>query len=142
MTLFYEELSIDRREVLFQLMRQLGLESENHFEKARALTPPTAHIAVGGDAFEEILKGEVIASYLRVLRRGGTPEEALKRAKLERTSYVDNWNRSRGTDYQTHRALDAEQTLLERVHQQVVHAVSDQSSNPEDLSNSISAYTG
>lgn len=123
MTRFYETLPDERREALFARMRGLSLESEYRFAKARELTPPASTIVVGGADFDEVLKGEVIASYLRAIRQGKTPTEALAITEADRTSYVRKWNKRRGNDYVVHRSeTDAEQSLIERVHRQVMQA--------------------
>lgn len=114
--------SVARRERVFAAMRKLGAESECYYENGRQLAPPHGSVAVGGGSFEQTLKGEVVASYLRAIRHGHTPLEALALAAAERTRHVEKWNTSRGRDYVVHRAEDAEQALLIRVHTTIEEA--------------------
>jgi hypothetical protein len=119
---WFETLAATPQQNLFSKMRYWGNVANRHFEKARELWPPYGWTAVGGAHFDEELKAVCIESYLRGLRKGETPAEALKSAEAERTAAVTRWNTSRGNDYQTHRSLTAEQTLLETIHRTIVKA--------------------
>lgn len=120
---WYKQLSDTDREALFTEMRRWGDREISYRTQAQRLAPPGGTIAVGGGHFEQVLKAEVIASYLRALRQGETPQRALDIAAADRVKYVQRWNKSRGGDYVVHRAETAEQSLLEDLHRSIVNCV-------------------
>ena len=115
MTTWYETLPTDQRESLFAAMRALDTTAQQHRTYAAKLAPPAGTIAVGGAHFDEVLKAEVIEGYLRALRAGDSPRNALTAAEANRTAIVKSWNKSRGKDYVVHRAETAEQSLIESI---------------------------
>lgn len=121
--LWFMTLSVADRESLFTTMRELGAQADSYFLRAQQLAPPAGAIAVGGGYFDEVLKAEIISSYLRALRQGETPQRALDITEKDRTKYVRAWNRSRGGDYVIHRADTAEQTFIEDIHRRVLGSV-------------------
>ena len=121
--LWYKNLSDADREALFAEMRKQGDREQHYRNKATALAPPHGQIAVGGGSFEQSLKAEVIASYLRQIRNGGTPQYAFDCAAKDRSMYVEAWNKSRGNDYTVHRSTEAEQSLLEDLHRAIINSV-------------------
>jgi hypothetical protein len=120
--MFYQTLPDVTREKLFAAMRTIDARSQSYFNEAHKLTPRFGEIEIGGGRFEQQLKGDVLASYLRALRKGATPQESLTHAQNERTEYVKHWNKKRGNDYVVHRALDAEQSLIDWAHRLIVHS--------------------
>jgi hypothetical protein len=121
--LWYEQLSDMDRQALFTEMRRQDKRKQYYRGEAQKLSPPFGMVACGGGSFEQTLKAEIIASYLRALRNGGTPQFALDCASKDRTKYVAAWNKSRGGDYVVHRCPQAEQALLEDLHRSIVNAV-------------------
>lgn len=108
---------------MFAEMRKQGDREQYYRGKARALAPPSGQLAIGGGSFEQTLKAEVIASYLRAVRIGGTPQYAFDSAAKDRSKHVEAWNKSRGSDYVVHRAAEAEQSLLEDLHRAIINSV-------------------
>lgn len=121
--MWYNDIGPEKREKLFAAMRALDSEAQRQYEKAKKLTPPSGTIGVGGADFEELLKAEVISSYLRPLRNGKTPAEALANAEKDRTEFVKKFNQKRGKDYVVHRSETAEQSLIDRIHRTILNAV-------------------
>ena len=121
--LWYKNLSDEDQETLFAEMRKQGDREQHYRHRAMTLAPPSGQIAVGGGSFEQTLKAEVIASYLRAIRKGGTPQYALDCAAKDRSKYVEAWNKSRGGDYVVHRSTEAEQSLLEDLHRSIINSV-------------------
>ena len=121
--LWYKILSDADRKTLFAEMRKQGDREQYFRDKGRMLAPPTGQVAIGGGSFEQTLKAEVIASYLRAIRNGGTPQYALDSAAKDRSKYVEAWNKSRGGDYVVHRNAEAEQSLLEDLHRSIINSV-------------------
>lgn len=81
-----------QREVVFAAMRKLGDIVTDWEQRGRKLLPPHGTLAVGGADFDYLLKAIVGEEYLRALRRGHTPAEALELAKVAGTEAVHKWN--------------------------------------------------
>lgn len=120
---WYATLTPETREKLFAEMRSIDKDAQSYMQKGRDLSPRGGAIAVGGAHFEQTLKGEVISSYLRALRNGAEPKDALAKAETDRSSYVKTWNTQHSKDYVLQRADTAEQSLLEGIHRRVLAAV-------------------
>lgn len=80
------------REEVFEVMRKLSLSSLYNWEKAREFGPRNNEVMVGGADFDFTLKATIIDSYLRILRKGGTPKEALQEAIKDGQECIDIWN--------------------------------------------------
>lgn len=63
-----------------------------HREQERKLIPPHGTVGIGGSDFDHLLKATVGEAYLRVLRRGGTAQEAHQQATEDGRDCVKRWN--------------------------------------------------
>lgn len=118
---YYDTLALKQREALFQVMRDLDSEEQRYRSRAQALAAPAGTIGVGAADFDEIIKAEVLLSYLRALRQGRTPEEAYRITETERTECVRKFNQ-RIRDHVLMRWEGTEQALIDRIHQQALKA--------------------
>lgn len=112
---WFKTLDEPTRQKVFAYMRKLGNDETKLRENARKYSTPHGSVALGGADFEYNLKAECISTYLRVIRNGKTPVEALSITRLERTSLVKSFNASI-SDYHIQRELDAEETLIQNIH--------------------------
>lgn len=120
---YYDAIGPEARDRLFAVMRAIDTKAQDYFAAAARLAAPSGSIAVGGGQFEQVLKAEVLSSYLRILRRGGTPSEALANAEKDRRAFVLKWNAQRRGDHVVHRCPDtSEQSLIEDAHRRVLRA--------------------
>jgi hypothetical protein len=118
---WYGSLAPDKQQSLFAIMRELGETAETYHTKARNLMAPRGTVSVGGADFDYTLKAEVINSFLRALRIGDTPAEALAVAKSDMALVVKSFNARRG-DYVTSRSESSEQTMLNGIYHRVLLA--------------------
>lgn len=80
------------RENVFEAMRKIGDENEREWQRARDLSPRGASMSVGSADFDHTLKATVGDEYLRTIRKGGTPEDAMKSAIAAGSDAVKKWN--------------------------------------------------
>ncbi len=80
------------RESVYAAIRELGAKNEANWATGRRLSPPKGTVGVGGADFDYNLKAIVGDEYLRSLRRGTTPQEALVAAAAAGTEAVVKWN--------------------------------------------------
>lgn len=85
------------QERVFAAMRGIGERSEQVFIAMRKLGAPAGTIPVGAAAFDEFLKGEGPAVFLRALRNGATPSEAEGKAKEWAREAIHTHNAKRPT---------------------------------------------
>lgn len=82
------------REPIFAAMRKLDDEVQRHYKTAQDLGPRHGTLSVGSADFDHQLKAGVGEEYLRTLRKGGTPDEALAAASKFGGEMVKKWNTS------------------------------------------------
>jgi hypothetical protein len=73
-------------------MLLISKQIDYHFSQEQFLKPRYGEIMAGSQDFDHLLKMTVRLAYLRVLRRGGTPEEAHKEAVQDGNDCVAKWN--------------------------------------------------
>ena len=100
------------REKVFVVMRGLNDEVDKLEKKHRELSPRYGEIAAGGAHMDPFFKTEAIRGFLRSLRNGGTPEEAVAAGSTDADYAVEKWNKSRGRDYHTHRSAKGSQDSI------------------------------
>lgn len=81
-----------KREDVFRIMRQLDDMALHELEQAKKLQPPYGTLGVGGADFDHVLRGSVIAEFLRALRLGQSKQEAYEIAASRGKDFVANWN--------------------------------------------------
>ena len=81
--------ALDRKHAAMRVISE-WVDEQRHQQCVR--TPPWGTVGVGGADFEFLLKATVGEAYLRILRRGGTPEEAHVEAVAEGNYCVERWN--------------------------------------------------
>jgi hypothetical protein len=119
---WFESLDEDQRNAVFAEMRRLDERAEANLEKSRDLTPRHGEVAVGGAHMDYFIPGEAIAQFLRLLRRGNSPDVAAKGAKEYAREIVAKWNKQRGGDYQTHRWEGSADNLIEDAERSIRNA--------------------
>lgn len=75
-----------------EAMRAISRRVDWWREQELVHRPPWGSIGVGGADFDYLLKATVGEAYLRVLRRGGTPDEARAEAIADGSECVRTWN--------------------------------------------------
>lgn len=86
----------DTRELVFATMRSIRAESDRYYTKGNELGRRAANqVAVGCADFDELVRGQSLAHYLRSISNGLTPTEALAEAKQEARSMITNHNAKR-----------------------------------------------
>ena len=75
------QLSKEKQEKLFVWMRAQWDKAAAHERRAQSLSPRGGAIAVGAAHWDAWIQGEAIHEFLRRLREGDTPKQALKNAK-------------------------------------------------------------
>ncbi len=86
------------RETTFEAMRKLQGEVDKYHEDARKSEGPSGTIAVGSAAFDPFLRADSIATVLREVNRGKTPEEAGEIAKADARKAIEKHNAKRPKD--------------------------------------------
>lgn len=81
-----------KREDVFTIMRQLDETAHHELEQAKKLHPPYGTLGIGGADFDHVLRGSVIAEFLRALRLGQSKQEAYEYASQCGKDFVANWN--------------------------------------------------
>lgn len=80
------------REGVFAAMRRLGEHVDRWYADHRRLIPPIGTVGIGGADFDYLLKATCGFAYLRALRNGGTPAEALRAAENDGVECLQIWN--------------------------------------------------
>ena len=80
------------REEVFAAMRRLGEHVDRWYADHRRLIPPAGTVGIGGADFDYLLKANCGFAYLRVLRNGGSPADALKAAENDGAECLQIWN--------------------------------------------------
>lgn len=80
------------RDEVFEAMRQQADRNAREFEQAKRLGPTGGSLSVGSADFDHTLKGTVGEAYVRALRNGKTPDEALEEAKADGRDAIRKWN--------------------------------------------------
>ena len=75
-------------------MRRISEWVDFQRKQAQELYPSYGTLGIGGAGFDYLLKAVVGESYLRVLRHGGTNDEAYLQAVLDGNDCVQNWNKN------------------------------------------------
>lgn len=73
-------------------MRAISEDVEGEWQKSRDLSPRGGMIALGSADFDHTLKATVGDGYLRAMRAGKTPDEALAAAKADGLDAIKKWN--------------------------------------------------
>ena len=104
-------------------MRVIGEWVDYHSEQERRLRPRYGEVMVGSADFDHLLKTIVGMSYLRILRRGGTPDAAYTEAVKDGTDCVARWNKdgcktrvSINSSYELQRWDKAGEVVADEVH--------------------------
>jgi hypothetical protein len=81
-------------------MRTIRARSDYFLDQGRKLTPAGSSISVGGAHIEYLAKGDALATFLRGIGTGNTPDVSRESARLTAREWVRKWNASR--EYQVH----------------------------------------
>jgi len=107
------QLAPELHEPVFAVMRRIDEQAQMHHDEARKLTPPHGTIGVGMADKHAFQQGEARSEFLRVLRRGATPQEAGEAAKTMARLIADKANAQRPRDVHSHLAGGAVDTAIE-----------------------------
>lgn len=119
-------LSDETRERVFSSMRSIDLESNRYLNNAARLRAPAGSIPIGAAGFDEMIRYEILASYLRAIRKGSSPSEAENAAKLEARDIVESHNKQR-SDVTWKRWSATAESTLEYQHGKMIDAVMNRS---------------
>lgn len=86
-------------EPVFVVMRAIEAQATALAQEARHLAGPGDRMAVGPGAFEPQLHAEALWAFLRHLRKGATPEDALTLAEADLVKVVKHHNSLRPNDF-------------------------------------------
>lgn len=89
---WFASMGDNAKEDIFKHMREIGEKVNQARERASKLQPAQGTIGVGSADFDENLRAEALSSFLRVLQRGGTPDEAAAQAKKDARAQIKSWN--------------------------------------------------
>lgn len=78
----------------YAAMRLIDRRVLYHYEQERILRPRQNELAVGSADFDHLLKATVYEAYLRILRGGGSPQEAHVEATKDGNDCIKKWNDS------------------------------------------------
>jgi 2'-5' RNA ligase/predicted ABC-type ATPase/GNAT superfamily N-acetyltransferase len=120
---YYSALEEKPREALFAVMRKLDTEAERLENVARKNQGPFGTIPVGAAHFDDMLRSLAPGEYVRGLRKGMDPSEALASAKAEMRAAVEKHNKNRPKDINWKRDINSGQDRLLAIHRQVMEAV-------------------
>jgi hypothetical protein len=120
---WYASITLERRKKLFGWMRATEAAAMRELRASRALEPAVGEIAVGAGAFDRFIQGEAPAEYLRALRRGKSPDEALAQAKAFARESVAKHNEKRARDVNWQRHAETADAKLEHLHRTLLEAI-------------------
>lgn len=80
------------REQVLEEMRRLEDELAKHRSEEQRLRPRYGEVAVGSADFDHLLNATIAEEFLRVIRRGDTPEVACRAAKVASRDCITKWN--------------------------------------------------
>jgi len=114
----------DTKERIFAAMRAIDTRAQRYLETGNHMGRGTGmSIPIGAAHFDELLRGEVLCSYLRAIRKGASPTEAIDTAKAEIRSIIKSHNSKRAKDVCWQRADMAGDSTVEYAHRQILDAL-------------------
>ena len=119
---WYEQLPEPQRESVFATMRAIRQRSDEFLQRERQLRPPTGSIAAGATGFDEFIRGEAIAVFLREIGRGKTPEAAEAATKAFTEDAVKTHNKKRPKDKNWARSPGTADSDIGRVRMEIEDA--------------------
>jgi len=118
-----ESLTEETRQRIFAAMREIDSRSQRYYQNSANMTRGTGmSIPVGAAGFDEFVRGDSLASYLRGLRKGLSPTEAIESAKIAARELVKSHNAKRAKDVCWQRADMTADSTIEYAHRQIVDA--------------------
>jgi len=94
-----ESLTEETRQRVFAAMREIDTRAQRYYQNSTNMTRGTGmSIPVGAAGFDEFIRGDSLAAYLRGLRRGLAPTEAIESAKVAAREVVKSHNAKRAKD--------------------------------------------
>ena len=80
------------REPVLEAIRKLEGEIAYHRAEEQRLWPRYGEIAVGSADFDHLLYATIAEEFIRVIRRGDTPDVACREAKKASRDCITKWN--------------------------------------------------
>lgn len=87
--------SIDKREAAVAVIRECDVAIDRFYQSGGNLRTPGGMISVGSADADYFIKADALATFLRNIRNGKTPDEALAIAKNDAREMVTNHNKKR-----------------------------------------------
>jgi len=120
----------DAREAVLAAMRGIGTTADAADREATRLQPKYGFKGVGSADFDPFLKSRSLYELLSAIRKGATPEQAEKAAKVLAREVISNWNRNGSksrvsvhANYELHRWEGAADTAIENATRTLLRAV-------------------
>lgn len=118
-----ESLTEETRQRIFATMRDIDARAQRYYQNSANMTRGSGmSIPVGAAGFDEFIRGDSLAAYLRGLRKGLCPTEAFESAKANARDVVKSHNAKRAKDICWQRADMTADSTIEYAHRQVVDA--------------------
>lgn len=118
-----DSLTEETRQRVFAAMREIDTRAQRYFKNSADMTRGSGmSIPVGAAGFDEFIRGDSLASYLRGLRKGLSPTEAIEAAKANAREVVKSHNAKRAKDICWQRADMTADSTIEYAHRQMVDA--------------------
>jgi len=123
-TSWLASLTEDTRQRVFTTMREIDTRSQRYYQNSANMTRGSGmSIPVGAAGFDEFIRGDSLAAYLRGLRKGLCPTEAIESAKVNAREVVKSHNARRAKDICWQRADMTADSTIEYAHRQIVDAL-------------------
>lgn len=90
-----DSLTNEQRELVFAWMREKGDVAQALVDRGKELQGPSGSIPVGSAWFDVWIEGAVIEEFLRQLRKGRSPTDAVHCAQQHARSWVATHNKRR-----------------------------------------------
>src|SRR5260370_102532 len=119
-----ESLTEETRQRVFASMRDIDTRAQRFYQSSSKMTRGSGmSLPVGAAGVDEFVRGDSLASYLRGLRKGLSPTEALDSAKVTARELVKSHNSKRAKDICWQRADMTADSTIEYAHRQIVDSL-------------------
>jgi len=119
-----ESLTEETRQRVFATMRDIDGRAQRYYQNSANMTRGSGmSIPIGAAGFDEFIRGDSLATYLRGLRKGLAPTEAIESAKVSAREVVKSHNTKRAKDVCWQRADMTADSTIEYAHQQIVDSL-------------------